>query len=125
MRGLARALVGLLQTGVDFTCRRGQLTACRYVDGTASRGSVDLARNNHHHATLGRLDTAAERRHELYATAAGGYKPSAQISAASRLVPGANRPSEPGLPTACHELCRNTGFVLLYNPPSPRLIDSQ
>ena len=124
MRGLARALVGLLQTGIDFTCRCGQLTACRYVDGTASRGSVDLARNNHHHATLGQLDTAAERRHELY-TAAGGYKRSAQIRAAPRLDSGANRPSEPGLPAACHELCRNTGFVLLYNPPSPRFIDSQ
>jgi hypothetical protein len=87
VRGLARALVGLLQTGVDFTCRRGQLTACRYVDGTASRGSVDLARNNHHHATLGQHDAAAERFHELYATA-GGYEPSAQISAVSRLVLG-------------------------------------
>ena len=87
MRGLARALVGLLQTGVDFTCRRGQLTACRYVDGTASRGSVDLARNNHHHAALGQHDAAAERRYELYATA-GGYDPAAQISAVRKARQG-------------------------------------
>ena len=80
MRGLARAFVGLLQTGVDFTCRLGQLTPRRYVDGTASRGSVDLARNHHHHATLGQLDTAAERRHELDATA-GGLEYAAEISA--------------------------------------------
>lgn len=87
MRGLARALVGLLQTGVDFTCRRGQLTACRYVDGTASRGSVDLARNNHHHAALGQHDAAAQRRHELD-TASGGDEPAAQISAASEARQG-------------------------------------
>ena len=87
MRGLARAFVGLLQTGVDFTCRRGQLTACRYVDGTASGGSVGLARNNHHHAALGQHDPAAERRHELD-TAAGGYEPAAQISAASEARQG-------------------------------------
>ena len=124
MRGLARAVVGLLQTGVDFTCRLGQLTASRYVNGTASGGSVDLARNNHHHAAFGQHHTAAERRHELYATA-GGLDPAAQISAVPRLVKGANRPSEPGLPAARHELRRNTGFVLLYTPPSPRLIDSQ
>ena len=69
MRGLARAVVGLFQTGVDLACRLGQLTASRYVNGTASGGSVDLARNNHHHAAFGRLNTAAERRHELYTTA--------------------------------------------------------
>ena len=98
MRGLARALVGLLQTGVDFTWRLGQLTACRYVNGTASRGSVDLARNNHHHAAFGQLDTAPERRHELDATA--GSERAAQVSAVPRRITGANRPSEPGLPAA-------------------------
>lgn len=124
MRGLARAHVGLLQTGVDFTGRLGQLTASRYVSGAASCGSVDGAWNHHHHAALGRLDSASERRHELDATASG-YDPAAQIRAVPRLVTGANRPCEPGLPPARHELRRNTGFVLLYNPPSPRLIDSQ
>ena len=81
MRGLARALVGLLQTGVDFTCRLGQLTARRHDGGAAScDGSVDVARNDYHHAALGQLCPAAERRHELDATA-GGFQYAAEISA--------------------------------------------
>jgi hypothetical protein len=80
VRGLARALVGLLQTGVDFASRLGQLTARRYVDGTASSGSVDLARNYHHHAARGWLDTATERCHELDASA-GGPERAPQVSA--------------------------------------------
>ena len=85
MRGLARALVGLLQTGVDFAGRLGQLTARRYVDGAAScDGSVDVAGNDYHHAALGQLDTAEqpERLHELDATA-GGLEHAAEISAVS------------------------------------------
>jgi hypothetical protein len=83
VRGLARALVGLLQTGVDFAGWLGQLTARRYVDGTAScDGSVDVAGNDYHHAALGRLDTAEpERLHELDATA--GLEYAAEISAVS------------------------------------------
>ncbi len=60
MRGLARAPVGLLQTGVDFTRRLG-------FGGTASSGSGGT------HTTRGQLDTAAQRRHELD-TAAGGFE---------------------------------------------------
>ena len=80
MRGLARALVGLLQTGVDFTCRLSQLTARRHDGGAPTRRSVSGARNDHHHAALGQLDSAAERRHELDATA-GGLEYAAEISA--------------------------------------------
>ena len=80
MRGLARAVVGLLQTGVDFTCRLGQLTPRRYGNGAARDRSVDVARNDHHHAALRRLRPAAERRHELD-TAAGGFDYAAEISA--------------------------------------------
>ena len=82
MRGLARALVGLLQTGVDFAGRLGQLTATRrYVDGASCDGSVDVARNDYHHATLGRLDPAEqpERLHELDTTA-GGLEYTAEIT---------------------------------------------
>ena len=81
MRGLARAVVGLLQTGVDFAWRRGQFTARRYVDCASCDGSVDVAGNDYHHATLGRRDTAAEpeRLHELDATA-GGLEHAAEIS---------------------------------------------
>jgi hypothetical protein len=80
VRGLARAVVGLLQTGVDFTCRLGQLTPRRYGNAAARDRSVDVARNDHHHAALGQLYPAAERRHELDATA-GGLQYAAEISA--------------------------------------------
>ena len=80
MRGLARAVVGLLQTGVDFPCRLGQLTPRRYGNGAARDRSVDVARDDHHHAALGQLCPAAERRHELDATA-GGFEYAAEISA--------------------------------------------
>jgi hypothetical protein len=80
VRGLARASVGLLQTGVDFTCRLGQLTARRHDGGSPTRGSVSGAWNDHHHAALGQLDSAAERRHELDATARGLHY-AAEISA--------------------------------------------
>ena len=80
MRGLARALVGLLQTGVDFTCRLGQLTPRRYGNGAARGRSVSGARNDHHHAARRQLCPAAERRHELDATA-GGFQYAAEISA--------------------------------------------
>ena len=81
MRGLARALVGLLQTGVDFTCRLGQLTARRHDGGPSSRdGSIDVARNDHHDAAFGQFDSAAKRRHELDATP-GGLEHAAEISA--------------------------------------------
>ncbi len=95
MRGLARALVGLLQTGVDFTCRLCQLTTRRHDGGPSSRDgpvSVSVARNDHHDAALGQLDSAAEWRHELDATAewrheldatAGGLEHAAEISAFS------------------------------------------
>jgi hypothetical protein len=83
VRGLARAVVGLLQTGVDFTWRLGQLTARRYVDDGAARGYVGCARNDHHHAAVGQLDAAPQRLHELDATA-GGYEHAAEISAVSK-----------------------------------------
>ena len=86
MRGLARAVVGLLQTGVDFTCRLGQLTPRRYVNGAAARDrSVGVARNDHHHAARGQFRPAAERRHELDATA-GGFHYAAEISAVFKSI---------------------------------------
>jgi hypothetical protein len=89
VRGLARAVVGLLQTGVDFARWLGQLTARRYDDGGASRdGPVDGARNDHHHAARGQLLAAeSERRHELDATA-GGLEHTAEIARYFRLVTG-------------------------------------
>jgi hypothetical protein len=82
VRGLARAVVGLLQTGVDFTCGLGRFTAHRYDGGPASGGSVGVARNDHHHAALGQLHPAAKRRHELDTTA-GGLEYTAEISGLS------------------------------------------
>jgi hypothetical protein len=80
VRGLARASVGLLQTGVDFTGRLGQLTPRRYGNGAARDRSIGVARNDHHHAALGQLCPAAKWRHELDATA-GGFEYAAEISA--------------------------------------------
>jgi hypothetical protein len=80
VRGLARALVGLLQTGVDFTGRLGQLTPRRYGNGAARDRSIGVARNDHHHAALGQRCPAAKWRHELDATA-GGFEYAAEISA--------------------------------------------
>jgi hypothetical protein len=70
----------MLQTGVDFTCRLRQLTPRRYGNGAARDRSVDVARNDHHNAARGQLRPAAERRHELDATA-GGFQYAAEISA--------------------------------------------
>jgi hypothetical protein len=66
VRGLARALVGLLQTGVDVTCRLGQLSARRHYGGPSSGDrSFGSARNDHHYAALGQLHTAeSEWRHD-------------------------------------------------------------
>jgi len=49
VRGLARAVGGLLQTGVDVPRRLGELAAGRHDDVSASRvGSVDCTGNDHH-----------------------------------------------------------------------------
>jgi len=72
VRGLARAVVGLLQTGVDFTFRRGELAAGRYLGpGAFLDGSVDVAWDDHHHAACGHHAAAGKQQPERDAAADG------------------------------------------------------
>ena len=61
MRGLARAVGGLLQTGVDLSRRLGELCAGRHDDLATGVGSVDCTGNDRrawgcHHDAPEQLD---------------------------------------------------------------------
>jgi hypothetical protein len=66
---LARSIVGLLQTGIDFPRGLGQLTPRRHVDdGAFLHGPVERAGHHDHHAARG-SDVSERLRH--YAPAGG------------------------------------------------------
>jgi len=101
VRGLARAVVGLLQTGVDFARGLGQLTPRRHVDdGAFLHGPVERAGHHDHYAALG-SDASSES--EL--DPAGGFDYAAEIGVL-RLVDGPCRsvdegaPQKPGVPAS-------------------------
>lgn len=87
MRGLARAVVGLLQTGIDFTWRLGKLAAAReFSAGARLFGSVDVARDDHHHAASG-FDAAAGKQQPDRNATADGHHSAAQSAQVSRKRP--------------------------------------
>ena len=87
MRGLARTVGGcLLQTGVDFPRRLGELAPGRHDDGAASRGSVDCTGNDRYAAgrqlfTLGYRGSASGQHHAPELDSAAGFEHAAQVGA--------------------------------------------
>ena len=84
MRGLARTVGGLLQTGVDFPRRLGEFAPGRHDDGAASRGSVACTGNDRHAArrqlfTLGYRRSASGQHDAPELHSAAGFEHAAQV----------------------------------------------
>jgi len=85
VRGFARTVGGcLLQTGVDFPRRLGELAPGRHDDGAASRGSVDCTGNDRYAArrqlfALGCRGSAPGQHHAPELDSAAGFEHAAQV----------------------------------------------
>jgi hypothetical protein len=80
MRGFARAVVGLLEAGIDFARRLSQLTPRRHVhDGAFLDRPVDRAGHHDHHAAFFGSDASLEHQSERLDDATGGFDFAAEI----------------------------------------------